>query len=113
MTWDDKICRSFSPFRRLFQSRRLSALAASAIKKDLEGFRQVVLARRMAGGTWWDMVGHGGTWWDMVGHGGTWWDRVGHGGTGVQWQVWQSESKISTEDDSRWIIIIDMDSFYL
>ncbi|CAL1164359.1 unnamed protein product [Cladocopium goreaui] len=31
--------------RRLFQSRRLSALAASAIKKDLEGFRQVVLAR--------------------------------------------------------------------
>ena len=67
MTWDDKICRSFSPFRRLFHSRRLSALAASAIKKDLEGFRQVVLARRMAGGTWWDMVGHGGTGWDMVG----------------------------------------------
>ena len=34
------------PPRRLFKSRRLSGMAASAIKKDLEGFRGVVLARR-------------------------------------------------------------------
>lgn len=42
--------------RRLFQSRRLSALAASAIKKDLEGFRQVVLARGATSATLGDVA---------------------------------------------------------
>ena len=40
--------RAPSFLRRIFQSRRLSALAASAIGKDLRGFRQVVLARPLA-----------------------------------------------------------------
>lgn len=35
--------------RRIFQSRRLSAMAENAIRKDLEGFRQVVLARAASG----------------------------------------------------------------
>lgn len=41
--------RAPSFLRRIFQSRRLSAVAASAIGKDLRGFRQVVLARPWAG----------------------------------------------------------------
>ena len=39
-----KMSDAFWP-RRIFQSRRLSAMAEKAIRKDLEGFRQVVLAR--------------------------------------------------------------------
>ncbi|CAK9068342.1 unnamed protein product [Durusdinium trenchii] len=40
--------RAPSFLRRLFQSRRLSSLAASAIGKDLAGFRRVVLTRAAA-----------------------------------------------------------------